>query len=87
MSEMIKAGRAVKARGEGNGNPVLTETEAREIRFLCIEGQLSQREIAVMYGVSRGLVYQIAAGKRWAHVEPREPAWEPLPVAGIRRRL
>ena len=39
----------------------------REIRRLLDEGDLSQRDVAVRLGVSRGTVWRIASGRRGLH--------------------
>lgn len=49
--------------GETKWNAKLTKDHAAEIRSL--KGQLSERKIASMFGVSRSTVWQILNGKLW----------------------
>lgn len=53
--------------GEANGNSKLTEKQVREIKHLKGYG-LSQRKIAVRFGVSQKLIWAIFNGKTWSHV-------------------
>lgn len=52
--------------GERNGMSVLTETEVRRIKEL--RGTATQKELAILFGVSRRAVGMILSGERWGHV-------------------
>lgn len=54
-------------RGSRHGMAKLTEADIPTIRSLCAGG-LSQREIALRYGVSTSTVMRLATGKTWTHV-------------------
>lgn len=58
----------------------------QEVRRLLIEEHLSQRNVAIRTGVSRGTVHAIARGKR-ADCLPRAEAEEemPSPMGPLRR--
>lgn len=56
-----------RARGEHQGNSKLTNEQAREIRRRRLSGE-SRKAIAMEFGVSPKLVYQIALGEIWTHV-------------------
>ncbi len=45
----------------------LTQTDADEIRQLCLEGH-TQRNVAHTFGISQALVNQIVSGKTWNKV-------------------
>jgi len=47
----------------------LTNTRVKEIRALLAEGNLQQKEIAELYGVSASTICLINKGKIWKHVE------------------
>ena len=67
MQDMLKKGRANKARGERHGNAKLVEGDVRRIRKLYGAGT-TLREIAVEYGVTEMSVSRIVRRLRWAHV-------------------
>jgi len=55
-------------RGERQGNSKLTEKEVLEIRELYSKGNISQKEIAEIYGVSQQNIGYIINRKKWNHV-------------------
>lgn len=55
--------------GETSGTAHLTEEEVQEIRVLCAAGDLTQREIASMYGVVHSTIGAIHRRELWAHLE------------------
>lgn len=61
-------------RGEDNPSALLSEAQASEIKYLALEGNRTQQEIADLYGVTAGTVSHIKCGRNWPHIEPREPA-------------
>ena len=61
-------GRVYGQRGEDHKSAVLTDERVRAIRAWRSYG-FEGAEIASWYGISSGLVYNIAKRKRWAHVE------------------
>ena len=50
--------------GENNGSSKLTEAIVREIK----KSELTAKELALKYGVTRECVYHIKNGKTWRHV-------------------
>lgn len=67
VRDMIDKGRDVNSPGEKNGRSKLKENQVREIKGL--RGLYPQRELARIYGVSRGLIHRIQNGQTWKHVE------------------
>ena len=59
-------GLRIPAKGERHGMVILTGKQVSEIRRLLSAGELSQREIGALFGVSRGCIRDIKAGKSWA---------------------
>lgn len=55
------------ARGEADGRARLTETDVRRIRSHLTRGE-SWSRVARRFGVSKGTVQAIAAGRTWQHV-------------------
>lgn len=55
-------------QGEQNGQAKLTFSSVAEIKGLLVAGQLTQREIAERFNVSRELVGMIQRNRRWRHV-------------------
>lgn len=53
-------------RGEANGRAKLQEVDVQQIRGLA--GLMSQRDIAVRFGIARSLVQRIIQRKAWASV-------------------
>ncbi len=56
-------------RGEDHPHTTLTENDVRVIRLLYAKHELTQREIAQLFGISRESVGLIVQRRRWAHVE------------------
>jgi len=57
------------SRGEKCNLAKLNETQVREIRRLLESTSMTQKEIAEMFGVSRGNIHNINARKTWGHLE------------------
>jgi DNA-binding XRE family transcriptional regulator len=56
-------------KGENNGFAKLTEIDVFQIKLMLAEGELTQKEIASMFGVSRSAIKDIKTGRTWNHVE------------------
>jgi hypothetical protein len=81
---MMRRGR--HKSGGSTGNWSLNEQQAGEIKFLALEGHLTQRDIAEMYGTSQEYVSEIMLGKSRPNVKPIEPKSVSTAVI-IKRRL
>jgi IS30 family transposase len=57
-----------QAKGSKIGMSKLTEDQVTKIKELLLEGQLSFRQIAEMFGVTSGTIGVINKGKSWNHV-------------------
>ena len=57
-----------KMKGENNSRSTLTEKKVIQIRLLCDEGILTQKEIAKMFGVSQETISYIKNRKIWKHI-------------------
>lgn len=64
MADMAAKGRANRPIGEANGRAILTASEAASIRDAAVNGE-SHGKLAVTFGVSRGAIYHILAGRTW----------------------
>lgn len=62
MRDMISKGRAQHPEGSDNSMSKLTDEQVREIRLLVDTGNLSRREIALMYNVSHSAINRIVWG-------------------------
>lgn len=58
-----------KIRGQTHQNAKLSEYQVRKIRKLSEQGE-SQRSLSKIFGVSRGTIDSLLAGKTWTHVDP-----------------
>ena len=67
--DMLKKGRANKARGERHGNSKLTEKKVRRIKEKYRRGDVTQAKLAEEFGVGEMQVSRIISGKRWAHLQ------------------
>jgi hypothetical protein len=56
----------------GSRNPQAIVTEAQVVEIRALKGILSQSLIGKKFGISRGAVYNIIAGKNWKHVHGAE---------------
>lgn len=68
MADKVERGRQSRFPGESSPTAVLTESQALAIRGRRRAGARAA-DLAAEFGVSASLVYAIAAGKRWAHLE------------------
>lgn len=66
--QVISEGRRPSHVGENNPNSVLTEEEVLQIKLLLDTKTLPIRDIERSFGVGRGVVTAIAAGKTWKHL-------------------
>ena len=67
MRDMVKKGRANKAKGERAGRTKITEEQVIAIRKLWKTGRYLQKEIAEMYGVTGMNISHIVREKTWNH--------------------
>ncbi len=58
-----------KALGERNGHAKLTCDKVVEIRHAYQQGRLSQRKLAKLYNVSKGVIDDVVNHRTWKHVE------------------
>lgn len=65
--DMVRHGRAGRARGERSWSAKLTEDGVREIRRLAAEGK-TQTEISGITGISRPQIGHIIRRRSWKHV-------------------
>ncbi len=75
--DMVAKGRCRSGgnvRGEINGNSKLTETQVREIRSRYAEGGITQEDLGIEYGVSRGAIDHIINRRTWSHINPSSPS-------------
>lgn len=66
LRDMDAKGR--RAVGEAHGSAKLTEPQVSLIRLLHAGGKLSQQQLAHIFGVHRGTIRPIIAGKTWQAV-------------------
>lgn len=59
----------INTQGENNGFAKLTEIEVFQIKLMLAEGELTQSEIASMFGVSRSAIKDIKTGRTWRHLQ------------------
>jgi len=59
-------------RGNNSTHNILVEKDIPEIRMLLNEGDLSEREIGLMYGVKRSTIHNIRTKHSWSWVNNTE---------------
>jgi hypothetical protein len=59
-----------RSPGEKNGSAKLTEENVMEIRSMYRVGQLSQQQIADLFGINQTAVSAIISRKTWSHLPP-----------------
>ena len=69
MNDRDSAGRQARIQGKANGQAKLTKGDVFAIRALLHEGNLYQREIGDLFGVSNSTVGRIKSGENWSHTE------------------
>lgn len=55
-------------KGEKHGRSKLTESQVREIKAIALRKIKSNREIGLMFGVSKTTIQGILSGKKWNHI-------------------
>ena len=65
-SEGDRARYSLMTRGEGNNSSVLTEMQARSIKYEF--GHLTHAAVAAMFGVKRATAKAIRLGRSWKHI-------------------
>ena len=65
-ADMIADG--TSGKGERHGQARLAEAQVVEIRERCAAGGVTQKALAVEYGVTLSTIHLIVQGKRWTHV-------------------
>lgn len=65
--KMSAAGKLTR-QGEKNGRAILTEADVVKIKTSLRDGQ-SVKSIALVFGVSYHVIWEIAVGHKWVHVE------------------
>jgi hypothetical protein len=68
MQDKASKGRQSKLNGVENGQSKLTEEDVLEIRRLYAQGDITQTELAKIYGVTPNLICCIVNRKNWRHV-------------------
>ncbi len=66
--DCVKHGTHVDNRGSRHGRSKLKEVDIIEIKRLLSEGNLFQREICILFGVSRETISNIKVRKSWKHI-------------------
>lgn len=65
MADMSRKDRGARLRGQRNGMAKLTPEAVAEIRAKHTAGGVSQRQLAKVYSVSQGTIWQIVNGHYW----------------------
>lgn len=68
VDDKVNKNRQPDLKGENNGSAKLTSNQVREIRQLCRERKLLQKEIAKMFHISPGSISHIYTNKTWRHI-------------------
>jgi hypothetical protein len=69
MQDKMTKGRHDQVRGSRHGMAKLDETAVRAVRLALAAGTETHQTIATRFGVTRSVVSNIKAGKRWAHLK------------------
>lgn len=73
-------------KGEDHSQAKLTEQDVIDILTIRLDGELTQREIAKLYGVDTSTIWAICSGKAWSHPEMKAIKFlrQKLKLAGIK---
>jgi hypothetical protein len=66
-------GKRIDISGEDNPNTTLSRKEAGEVKYLALEGDLTQEKIAEKYGITSQTVSNIKVEKGWSDLKPQKP--------------
>lgn len=66
--DAVKKGRNTRLFGEQNGKAKLTRAAVLSIRRMCRKGNVYQKTVAKLFGVSEATVSHIVHGGRWQQV-------------------
>ncbi len=89
-AEMILKGRGCyhrAPRGEAQGHAKLTDALVMEIRERYERENLSQRELAIHYGVATITIHYVIVGKLWSHLPVLHIVKGPQNFHDLRRRI
>lgn len=64
IADMVSKGR----HDHGNANAKLTPSQVSEIRAKYARGEISQRRLAIEYGIGKGTISAILTRKSWQHI-------------------
>lgn len=64
MADAVAHG--TSAKGERNGQAKITSSDVIDIRILC--QSMTQRDVALRYGLSQSSIHAIVHGKKWSHI-------------------
>jgi HNH endonuclease len=84
QDDMYRRGRGPLRVGDANGRATLTNEQIAEVKWLALEGLLSQFQIADLYGIDQTTVSRAKLGKNWKDVEPKAP---PIIAVAIQQPL
>ena len=65
QTRAIKLGLKEIVRGEKHGNHKLTQNQVDEIRAIYLKGDITQKQLGEIYGVSRSCIKNIVNYHRW----------------------
>jgi len=66
--DMMDKGRHHDGKGEKCPTSKLTEAQVREIRIKYANGRISQRQLALEYGVHQATIFRIILRRTWSHI-------------------
>lgn len=72
VQDKVDHGRQARQKGEEHGQSKLTEQQVLAIKASYSGGGVSQRGLALVYGVSQKAVWAVLNGTRWRHLNEGE---------------
>lgn len=68
MHDRDRKGRARPVKGVDNSKAVLNEYQVQQVRLMWFIGKKRSKEIAAIFGTSRGCINEIVYGRNWKHL-------------------
>jgi hypothetical protein len=68
IDDMVRKKRCNPPIGERSGTAKLTTAQVLEIRRKYAGGNVTQKELGILYGVADTAICRIITGRRWAHI-------------------
>lgn len=76
VRDMMAKGRANQAKGENTGSAKLKEFQVLEIKRLLGTGRFTQKELGIMFNISKSVIEHINLGLKWKYLWKKDGRYD-----------